>query len=141
MGREVLGTMVCPECGHQGAQVKAQKNGKPYRYCPQCDAQYFARSDAAAAALLAKIGKAAPAPAAQNGGCGACGDACKSRGGSCRLKDESPKPAPAAKAKPAAKPAPAAAPAAAPDEAPAPAPAPAAKRSGLADALGFLGVK
>lgn len=58
MGRDVLGTMRCPECGHDAAQVKEQKNGKPYRYCPECDAQYFARSDAAAAALLAKIGRA-----------------------------------------------------------------------------------
>lgn len=64
MGREVIGTMVCPECGHPDAQVKHQKNGKPYRYCPECDAQYFARSDAAAAALLAKVGKAPAAPAA-----------------------------------------------------------------------------
>ena len=99
MGRDVLGVMVCPECGHQGAQVKAQKNGKPYRYCPECDAQYFARSDAAAAALMGKIGKTWTAPVA---------DAANA-----------PAPAPAAK----------------------PAPAPAAKRSGLADALGFLGVR
>lgn len=122
MGREVLGTMVCPECGQPHAQVKAQKNGKPYRYCPECDAQYFARSDLAAAALLAKVGKTAPAPAAA---------------------PAAPAPEPAAKAKPAAKPAaktaPAPAPAAEPN-APAPA-APVVKRSGLSDALGFLGVK
>ena len=69
--REVLGLVKCPECDFDGAEVKLQKNGKAYRYCPECDAQYFARTDAASDRLLAKAGakkaqepepKPAPAP-------------------------------------------------------------------------------
>lgn len=57
MKKEILGTMKCPECGHDAAEVKAQKNGLPYRYCPECDAQYFARTTAAADRLWLKIGQ------------------------------------------------------------------------------------
>lgn len=45
MKREQLGTMKCPECGADGAQIKAQKNGLLYRWCAEgCNAQFFARS-------------------------------------------------------------------------------------------------
>lgn len=55
--REVLGVMPCPECGHDSAEVKAQKNGLCYRYCPECNAQYFPRTEDASNRLLAKVGK------------------------------------------------------------------------------------
>lgn len=91
--REILGLMVCPECGHDAAEVKATKtSGAPYRWCPECEAQYFPRKPAAQARLLAQIGKkeAAPEPAA--------------------TEEKPAAPAPEAKPKPAAKPAPKAAP-------------------------------
>lgn len=79
--REVLGLVKCPECDFDGAEVKLQKNGKAYRYCPECDAQFFARTDAASDRLLAKTGaKKAPEP--------------------------EPKPAPAPEVKPAPEPEP-----------------------------------
>lgn len=43
--REVLGTMTCPECGKTGAEVKKQKGGLLYRWCPECNAQYFPRTE------------------------------------------------------------------------------------------------
>lgn len=56
--REVIGLVVCPECDASGAEIKAQKNGRPYRYCPECNAQYFARDDRQEKNLLEKIGTA-----------------------------------------------------------------------------------
>lgn len=56
--REVLGVMACPECGHPDAEVKVQKNGLVYRFCPECNAQYFPRTVDASARLLAKVGGA-----------------------------------------------------------------------------------
>lgn len=53
MAREKLGTMPCPECGHPEAEIKRQKCGvKIYRYCPECNAQFFARTPAQEAAML-----------------------------------------------------------------------------------------
>lgn len=54
--REILGLMDCPECGMSGAEVKAQKNGLAYRWCGECNAQYFTRTAEASARLLAKVG-------------------------------------------------------------------------------------
>lgn len=62
MAREVLGTMACPECGGP-AEVKKQKNGLAYRWCMDCNAQYFPRTAEASDRLLAKCGAAKPAPA------------------------------------------------------------------------------
>lgn len=56
MAKEIIGTCACPECGMSGAEVKATKNGRPYRWCPECHAQYFPRCDVTAARLLAKVG-------------------------------------------------------------------------------------
>jgi Zn-finger nucleic acid-binding protein len=55
MGKEIVGLMNCPECGLEGAQVKRQKNGLAYRFCPDCAAQYFPRDEAASNRLLSKI--------------------------------------------------------------------------------------
>ena len=62
MAREVLGQMACPECGGP-AEVKQQKNGLAYRWCLDCNEQYFPRTAEASDRLLAKCGAAKPAPA------------------------------------------------------------------------------
>lgn len=54
--KRVIGHMMCPECDHNEAEVKTDKNGHPYRYCPDCQAQYFTRGDDRKAKnLLAKM--------------------------------------------------------------------------------------
>ena len=62
--REILGTMDCPECGMSGAEIKAQKTGLLYRWCPECNAQYFPRTAEASERLEARagIGKASESP-------------------------------------------------------------------------------
>ena len=63
--REVMGRMICPECGHDAAEIKAQKCGvKLYRYCPECNAQFFARTAAQEAGMRKHLKPAEPAPAA-----------------------------------------------------------------------------
>lgn len=42
---EVLGHMTCPDCGHDAAEIKRQKNGRLYRYCPENNCQFFARNE------------------------------------------------------------------------------------------------
>lgn len=61
MAREILGHMACPECGSE-AEVKKQKNGLAYRWCTECNAQYFPRTAEASDRLLTKCGAATPAP-------------------------------------------------------------------------------
>lgn len=39
--KEAIGYMACPECGFPDAEIKHDKNGKLYRYCPDCSAQYM----------------------------------------------------------------------------------------------------
>lgn len=40
---ELIGMMNCPECGFAEAEVRPDKSGSPYRFCPDCTAQYFTR--------------------------------------------------------------------------------------------------
>jgi hypothetical protein len=54
--REVLGVMDCPECGMSGAEVKLQKTGLLYRWCPECNAQYFPRTPEASDRLAKAAG-------------------------------------------------------------------------------------
>jgi predicted nucleic acid-binding Zn-ribbon protein len=56
MASRLIGRTDCPECGHGAAHVKvAEGEGKrPYRYCPECGAQYFPRSDRQARDLEAR---------------------------------------------------------------------------------------
>lgn len=42
---KVIGHMPCPECGLAGAEIKVDKGLNPYRWCPDCNAQYFTRGD------------------------------------------------------------------------------------------------
>ena len=54
MVKKLIGHCDCPECSNKLAEVKPTKNGKAYRWCPECLAQYFPKSDAASDALIAK---------------------------------------------------------------------------------------
>lgn len=59
---------MCPECDFHAAHVKIkEEEGKqPYRHCPECGAQYFARSQRQGDLLRAKIrAEQQPEPAAQ----------------------------------------------------------------------------
>lgn len=53
MAREVLGTCTCPECGG-AAEVKRTKSGLAYRWCMDCNAQYFPRCERTSLRLLEK---------------------------------------------------------------------------------------
>jgi len=54
MAKKLLGHTTCPECGFADAEVGEDKSGHPYRYCPDCNAQYFPRSDTTRVANLKK---------------------------------------------------------------------------------------
>ncbi|QXZ10955.1 hypothetical protein KUF54_07110 [Comamonas sp. Y33R10-2] len=56
MAKKIIGTCPCPECGMGGAEVKETKAGLAYRWCPECNAQYFPRCEATSARLLEKCG-------------------------------------------------------------------------------------
>lgn len=84
MGSKIIGRTQCPECDFEAAHVK-ESDRCVFRYCPECGAQYHARTERQRANLLKRT----------------------------RLNDVAPVPAPAAAAAPVAKPAaPAPAPAA-----------------------------
>lgn len=57
MASQMLGRCTCPECGFESAHVKkteGKETAKAYRYCPECGAQYFPRSDRQEKDLLEK---------------------------------------------------------------------------------------
>lgn len=54
---ELLGLMDCPECGMSGAEVRNDKSGKAYRFCPDCTAQYFTRGGEKEKKLLEKLNR------------------------------------------------------------------------------------
>jgi hypothetical protein len=45
MTKKLIGHMQCPECDFADAEVGEDKNGHPYRHCPDCNAQVFTRGD------------------------------------------------------------------------------------------------
>lgn len=58
MASQMLGRCACPECGFTSAHVKkteGKETAKAYRYCPECGAQYFPRSNRQESDLLAKM--------------------------------------------------------------------------------------
>lgn len=58
MASQMLGRCACPECGFTSAHVKkteGKETAKAYRYCPECGAQYFPRSNRQENDLLAKM--------------------------------------------------------------------------------------
>lgn len=42
---ELIGLCDCPECDFPDAEVRNDKGGHPYRFCPDCTAQYFTRGN------------------------------------------------------------------------------------------------
>lgn len=54
--REVFGKCECPECGFPDAEIKLQKSGLAYRWCPDCCAQYFPRTKEASDRMIKKYG-------------------------------------------------------------------------------------
>lgn len=53
MASRMIGRATCPECGFHAAHVKETEKCI-HRYCPECNAQYFAKSDRQRADLLKK---------------------------------------------------------------------------------------
>jgi predicted nucleic acid-binding Zn-ribbon protein len=53
---QVLGRCECPECGFSDAEIKLQKSGLVYRWCPDCCAQYFPRTKESSDRLRSKHG-------------------------------------------------------------------------------------
>lgn len=40
-----IGLCTCPDCGHTDCEIKKDKNGHAYRFCPECNLQTFTRDD------------------------------------------------------------------------------------------------
>lgn len=59
---ELIGLMDCPECGFVEAEVRPDKSGHAYRFCPDCTAQYFSRGGEKEKALLAKVRRSTEPP-------------------------------------------------------------------------------
>ena len=53
MASRMIGRATCPECGFHAAHVKETEKCV-HRYCPECNAQYFAKSERQRADLLKK---------------------------------------------------------------------------------------
>ncbi|MBC3930369.1 hypothetical protein [Undibacterium curvum] len=45
MKKEILGHTACPICRHADAEVKPDKNGHAFIFCPDCAAQTFTRNE------------------------------------------------------------------------------------------------
>lgn len=45
MKKQAIGHIACPVCDHPDAQVKEDKNGHAFIFCPDCAAQTFTRND------------------------------------------------------------------------------------------------
>lgn len=55
MAGKAIGLCKCPECDNENAEVKPQRNGLVYRFCPGCKAQYFPRTPETSDRLRAKM--------------------------------------------------------------------------------------
>lgn len=56
MKKPIEGHIACPICDHPDAEVKRDKNGALYVFCPDCNAQVFTRGcQRKQAALLRKM--------------------------------------------------------------------------------------
>lgn len=61
MASEIIGRCTCPECGFHAAHIKLkpEEGKRPFRYCPECGAQYFTRSNTQAENLMKQARSAA----------------------------------------------------------------------------------
>lgn len=57
MAKEIMGHVDCPVCGHAHAQVKEDKSGNPFIFCPvrDCSTQVFTRREFQKQALLSRV--------------------------------------------------------------------------------------
>lgn len=60
MASIMIGRAACPECGFESAHVK-QSERCIYRWCPECGAQHYARTERQRADLMAKTRQVASA--------------------------------------------------------------------------------
>lgn len=52
--KNLVGLCTCPECAFDEAEVKKTKAGLAYRWCPECNAQYFPRCESTSTRLIGK---------------------------------------------------------------------------------------
>ena len=52
--KNLVGLCTCPECGFDESEVKKTKAGLAYRWCPECNAQYFPRCESTSGRLVNK---------------------------------------------------------------------------------------
>lgn len=60
--KNLVGLCTCPECHFDEAEVKTTKAGLAYRWCPECNAQYFPRCEDTSGRLVAKCHTMAAEP-------------------------------------------------------------------------------
>ncbi len=65
--KTAIGFIGCPVCGFVDMEIREDKNGAPYCYCPDCNIQIFTRTEERGNLLKARMRLVAPlepAPAA-----------------------------------------------------------------------------
>lgn len=52
-----IGLCTCPDCGYEKCEIKRDKNGDAYRFCPadDCNLQTFTRDPIKSARMIAKM--------------------------------------------------------------------------------------
>jgi hypothetical protein len=53
--KTAIGHIICPTCDHADAEVKEDKNGHAFIFCPDCNQQLFTRGDHRDAKLRKKM--------------------------------------------------------------------------------------
>lgn len=50
-----IGHMKCPDCDFPDAEIKLDKNGRAFRFCPDCNLQTFTRKPAEHNRMIARM--------------------------------------------------------------------------------------
>jgi len=50
-----IGYCTCPDCGHTDCEIKEDKNGHAYRFCPECNLQTFTRDTVKSERMKSKM--------------------------------------------------------------------------------------
>lgn len=58
--KPTIGHMTCPDCDFPDAEIKLDKNGCAYRFCPDCNLQTFTRKPEKSKRMIAKMRPVAP---------------------------------------------------------------------------------